>query len=338
METTDFQSLWHDAGWVACANAWTRRALAPLGILDPSPLQETQVRPWSIVLHTPTAQGTIYFKAAPPRYTDELALTAALARWFPEDIPEVLAAEPRAGWWLARDGGTPIHERLKATRALGEWQAALEQYAKLQIAAAERVPELLALHVPDRRPTALREQYDRLLQDETILRIDRSKGITADEYARLRELSGALARWGEQLESSRVPLSLHHGDLNSGNVLQREGHFYFVDWGDASIGHPFFSLRTVLVSVEIVLGLDDYDPSLAPLRDTYLGVWADFDSETNLRRAFALAQRLSAVVSALSWYRGLAEQTETEREGYEHIVPSLLQEFLHADLTRYPFV
>lgn len=112
----------------------------------------------------------------------------------------------------------------------------------------------------------------------------------------------------------------------------------FVDWGDASLAHPFSSLRTVFVSVEIVLDLPDYDPLTSPLRDAYLAAWGKYDSPENLLATFALAHRVSSVVSLLSWYQLVKTLSPQELVDYEHIVPLLLQEFLQADLYKYPFV
>ena len=120
-------------------------------------------------------------------------------------------------------------------------------------------------------------------------------------------------------------------------MLKRVGQFAFVDWGDASVAHPFSSLRTALVSAEIVLELPDFDSTTAPLRDVYLQTWADYDSFENVQADFRLAQRLSALVSAQSWYQEISLMPEALRGEYEHIVPSLLQEFLHAELNKYPF-
>lgn len=333
-----FPELWADDVWRARANQWTRLALAEKGIAMHGELLETQIRPWSIVLHTETDHGKIYFKATPPALGDEMALTERLAQWFPKVIPQVLGVERTEGWWLAGDGGDNIRAQLKATRDLSEWSEALRLYAELQIGAAARVEELIALGVPDRRPRTLPAQFVSVLDDTPILRIDQEKGITADEYTRLRALAVPLTEWCARLEAGSVPNSLHHGDLNSGNVLLRDGKFAFVDWGDASLAHPFASLRTVFVSVEIVLDLPDYDLLTAPLRDAYLAAWTKYDSPENLLATFALAHRVSSVVSLLSWYQFVKTLSPTELVEYEHIVPSLLQEFLHADLERYPFV
>lgn len=335
---SDFQQSWQDPAWRQGVNEWTHRTLSDRGIRVLGELQETQVRPWSIVLHAPTDQGKIYFKATPPDSAHELDATAALARWCPAVIPEVLGTEHSQGWWLARDGGDSIRARLKETRDLSEWNAAIALFAQLQMDVAPRTEELAALNVPDRRPHTLPAQYTALLTDAEILRVGLDKGLTTQEFAALQALSEPLADWCAQLSAFNIPNSLHHGDLNSGNVLKRNGRYAFVDWGDCSLAHPFSSLRTVFVSVEIVLDLPDYDPATAPLRDAYLRMWTKYEPIEHVRAAFALAQRQSSLVSALSWYSGIIHYAAEIRPDYEHVVPELLKEFLYADLEKYPFV
>ena len=94
----------------------------------------------------------------------------------------------------------------------------------------------------------------------------------------------------------------------------------------------------MLVSAEIVLDLPENDPATAPLRDAYLRVWTAYDSFENVLASFRLAHRLSALVSALSWYSGIVEMTEDVRTNYAHVVPELLKEFMNAEMNRYPFV
>jgi hypothetical protein len=330
--------LWQDKSWRGRVNAWTGEQLTGESIVLQDELREVQVRPWSIVLTGTTNQGKIYFKATPPVSAFELELTERLAEWFPGSIPQVLAVERSEGWWLARDGGASFRENLKATRDLSEWIQAIELYARMQMDLAGRVEEMRTLGVPDRRPRTLPQQYAKVLDDHEILRIDREKGITSEEYARLRELAVPLQEWCEELEGGKIPNSLHHGDLNSGNVLERDGRYAFVDWGDASLAHPFSSLRTVFVSVEIVLDLPDYDPATRPLRDAYLNAWTNHDSIENIRKLFALAHRTSSLVSTLSWYHGIVEMPPEMRSEYAHVVPELLKEFLYADTGKYPFV
>lgn len=333
-----FQDLWNDAARRARANEWTREALARQNIALRGELCETQVRLWSIVLNVETDQGEIFFKAAPPDARYEVALTENLSQWTPQCVPPVLAVEPSQGWWLARDGGESIRANLKATRDLTEWKQAIDVYAHAQMELAKHVDEMLALDVPDRRPRTIPARYENLLKDTATLRIDLEKGITSDEYARLREMLPQLQEWCAQLEASAIPNSLHHGDLNSGNVLKHGTQYTFIDWGDASVAHPFFSIRTPLVSIELVLDLPDYDPCTAPVRDAYLNAWSAYDTRENIFSTFCIAQRVSEIVTALSWYQTVVTAPPDQRAEYEHIVPSQLQAFLYADLGKYPYV
>lgn len=301
-------------------------------------LQEVQVRPWSIVLHVSTDQGKIYFKAAPPNAKYEMAVVEQLATWFPACVPQVLATQGNQGWWLARDGGESIRINLKATNDLGEWTRALALYAKIQMQLADRTDGLIALGAPDRRLRSLPAKFASLLEDTAILRIDLPKGLTQEELTRLRALTVPLQAWCDQLENSKIPNSLHHGDLNSGNIVKRGEQYGFTDWGDCSIAHPFSSLRTAFVSVEIVLDLPENDASTAPLRDAYLQAWTQFDSLENIKITFEIAYHLSSLVSALSWSSAISLMSEAMRIDYAHVVPELLKEFLNAELDQYPFV
>ncbi len=84
---------------------------------------------------------------------------------------------------------------------------------------------------------------------------------------RLLGLSPRVAELSERLADYRIPETLIHGDLNDGNVFVGGMSPVFIDWGDGCISHPFYSLRTVLVSAEISLGLEE---NFHPLRDAYL--------------------------------------------------------------------
>ena len=56
----------------------------------------------------------------------------------------------------------------------------------------------------------------------------------------------------------------------------RDGKHLLMDWGDACISHPFFTLSVTLEGV-IAWGLDDVEDSIdtAPFRDAYLAPFAD---------------------------------------------------------------
>ena len=144
----------------------------------------------------------------------------------------------------------------------GSWLAdVLPRYAALQLAMADDVDALLALGVP----TAARdppEHYEQLLDQ-----------VGAER--RFREAAAAVVDLCDQLASSVIAETVQHDDLHDGQVFVRDGRFQVLDWGDACVSHPFFTLSVTLEGV-LPWGLDDVENSvdIAPFRDEYLAPFA----------------------------------------------------------------
>jgi hypothetical protein len=302
-----------------------------LGIAANSPIEQAHSRPWSTVLRVPTLEGAVYFKACADYLAHEAAVTQALALWRPDDVPQVLATDPERGWMLLADGGATLRSVIKADRDIGHWKRLLPQYAELQIDVADRLPDLLALGIPDRRPATLPRQYQKLLENQERLLIDQEGGLTATEYRRLLEMAPRVASLSQQLADSPIPESIHHGDFHDANIFLNDGHYVFFDWGDCSSAHPFFSLRTAFVSVWWSLELEEEAPEYRMLRDAYLEAWTRYAPLGDLRAAFGLAARLSPICSALGWNHGISDLDESAREEHERAVVSLLQEVLELE-------
>jgi hypothetical protein len=110
----------------------------------------------------------------------------------------------------------------------------------------------------------------------------------------VRDLCAELATHG-------VPETIQHDDLNDGQVFERDGRYAVLDWGDACVAHPFFSLSVALEG-EIAWGVDDVEGSqdTRAFRDAYLSVFADSGSPTALDRACDVALRLGWVCRAIN--------------------------------------
>ena len=324
---------WTQPGWFEEADAWIRAELESQGIRVGGPIERPHSRPWSTVLRAPTTEGDIYFKAVSPTIPHEPALLRALARWRPDLAPRLLSVEAARGWVLMRDAGRMLRNTIRPTRDMRPWLPVLPLYAGLQMEVAEHVPELLALGVPDRRLSVMPGLYERLLTDGDVLRVGRPQGLTPEQYRRLLDLSPRVIEICERLAEHGIPETLNHGDFHDGNVFIRDGRFVFLDWGDGCVSHPFYSLRTVLVSAEINLGLEENSLELAPLRDAYLEPWTRHEPRENLLGALDLASRLASISGALTWHRLVSRLEGAAREEYAAPVPALLQEFLDAETT-----
>lgn len=330
--TQAMQSDWQNFDWLEQAQRWICDELAAQAITITGPIDQFHIRPWSTVMRIPTGQGDVYFKASASVAVHDTAVTQTIFHYRPDTIPPVLAIDFERGWLLLADGGLRLREAFKAGKAMHDWSEILADYAGLQIDLAGHVDELLAVGVPDQRLARLPGLYEGILADTQCLLIDQPDGLTSAEYERLLAAAPQVAQMCRQLAGYGVPESLHHNDLHDGNIFVGNGRTLFFDWGDSSISHPFFCLRTVFVSMENTFGLAEDDPVFDTFSRTYLDRWTQFETEVNLNDAFALARRLWALSSAVKYHIFLNQIGDTAfRENYAGAVASLLQEFLAAN-------
>lgn len=284
--------------------------------------------PWSVIWRIPTNQEDWYFKQVRTAESCEASLASFLAERIPKLVLPVISANWSSGWILMPDGGVRMRELLRADRDIARWEIALSQYAGIQIVLAPCIDDLQTMGVPDRRLARLPDLYEDLVNMVERLELNTDDGLSQAEIDHLRQLSSTTRKLCTDLAAFSIPETLHHGDLHDGNIFWRHEQPVFFDWGDASITHPFFSLRTVFVSVEISLNTAPDSPVHSRLRDTYLRSWSSFASPDILLQAFKLAQVLAPIISALSWYRALRSVDIVSRREYGRAVHLLLREFM----------
>jgi hypothetical protein len=103
------------------------------------------------------------------------------------------------------------------------------------------------------------------------------------------------------------------------------------DWGDADVTHPFVSLRTWFVSMEIGLNLDDWappTPEMTALLHRYLELWERFADKERLLTIYNLSRPVASIVKTLQWHQGITCMEGSVREEYAWIVPEVLREFM----------
>jgi len=266
----------------AAAEDWIRAHVEPVGAIE-----AVHVRPWATVLRVPLADGVAWFKQCAPVQAFEPRLTAELfARW-PDRVAEVLAYDEERAWLLLGDAGTPI-------RTLGnppeKWLAVLPLYAELQRGETAHILQHLIHHVPDLRVATLPARYRDLLHHDLPL--------ASDEIGRLRSYAPRFAELCDELTECGVPETLQHDDLHMGNVYEQAGRLRLLDWGDASISHPFASLVVTFRFLEEINNLRPTDPWFMRLRDAYLEPWGKGFSE-----AFMLAIRVGTFAHTVAWAR-----------------------------------
>jgi hypothetical protein len=216
----------------------------------------------------------------------EARLTAGLSDRRPDLVGEVVACDDGRGWLLLADAGARVGIRPEANDAL---LRLLPAYAELQRGEAPLADEHVTHGVPDLRLAVLPDRYAALTVGELPLK--------SDEQERLRSFAPRFGELCATLAAFAIPESVQHDDLHGNNLFADGESVRLLDWGDASIAHPFFSLVVPYRFLDEVDGLPPSDPWFAQLRDAYLEPWG---AESD---AFGLALRVGAFAHAIAWLR-----------------------------------
>ena len=329
--STETQLRWHDPDWQQQAHEWIRTETSHQSIQLTGEIEQPHAYAWSTVMRVPSNDGMLFFKATAAETLYEAALTQKLAGWYPDCMPELVAVDIPRGWMLMRDGGEQLRASIRPTQDIQPWQPVITRYAELQIGLAEHISEILALGIPDHRLAALPPLFSQFLVEKDNLMIDQEKGLTSAEFQQLQNLTSRFEQICTDLASFGIPESLNHGDFHDGNVLLKNGRITFFDWGDATVTHPFVSLRTFLVSMEISLNLYDWAPptsEMTVLLDRYLEQWEKFAPKEDLLNAYAFSRPVAPIVTTLKWHQGITCMEGSVREEYAWIVPEVLKEFM----------
>jgi hypothetical protein len=267
---------------VSAAEAWIRKHVELAGAIE-----TTHDRPWATVMRVPVAGGVTWFKACSQVQAFEPRLTAELyARW-PDRVTEVLAVDETRRWLLLGDAGIAVGERGNPPEA---WLEALPYYAELQKGETAYAVDHIGRGVPDLRMAALPAGYKRLLASEL--------PVARDDVNRLRDYAPRFAELCAALAELGIQESVQHDDLHMANLYSDGAKLRVVDWGDSSIGHPFFSLVVTFRFLEEVNHLAPDDRWFRTLRDAYLEPWG-----SGLEEAFEIAIRVGWFAHAIAWTR-----------------------------------
>ncbi len=283
---------WAVPGWRPRAEAWITAQVAALGLALAGPITARKVWSISCVLQAPTNGGDFFFKAVPPLFGREPALTDALARRHPGQVPEVVALDAEEGWMLMRAlSGTVLSEGVE--RAV--WERAARAYAAIQFDWRTDLDGLRRLGCPERGPLWLAGQIDALLAPlgEALMRLDQPGGLTRQQLAELRALAPRLTAACADWQAAGVPLTLEHGDFHIGNLAANGDQFMIFDWTDGCIAHPFVCLAALLE-----MAPPDWR---AAITQAYLEPWRAIAAPSQIETALRLSRVLGPLHMAMSY-------------------------------------
>ncbi|GAA1410195.1 phosphotransferase family protein [Catellatospora coxensis] len=275
-----------EIGGPAASLAWAADALAAQGRTVTAAAQQ---RTWNLstIWRLETDTTPVWLKQVPDFFAHE----PAVLRWLDEHCPGIAPAP------LAADGGRMLLDDLPGTdrysAAADERLRMLPLLHTVQVTAAERVGDLLALGVPDQRPPRLAER----------LRAVATRDAAPGE--RLAALLDGLDERLDRLTACGLPDTLVHGDFHPGNVRGTAERLHVIDWGDAVLGHPAIDLLRMTERLA--------DPE--PLRQAWSRGWRAAVPGCEPERSLELIEPLVALRNAAA-YAGFLEAIEPSEWPY----------------------
>jgi hypothetical protein len=308
------QSFLGSAGTFSRTRAWVQQVLEPSGVsLGREFLQINATRSFSLVRFE-TDEGAVWFKAVGKPNVREFPITVALSNLFPSYTAPLLATEPRWNAWLASDvPGVPLSQ----SHDVEVWNKAARDLATLQVSSAGTAETILKWNPRDVRTPALLG-----LVEPFFLRLrafmDRQTRshpppLSSRELDELElDTRNALCN----LQGQRTTDTLGHLDLNPDNLIALPQRTVFLDWAEASVGHPLLSFAYLLEHFRTQF----HDRAAGPeqLVSNYAGVWHSRGQFEDTERSICLALFVAIFAHAVSTdaWCDTSRPQEPRLEGY----------------------
>jgi hypothetical protein len=285
--------------WFREVTAWVEALASAADLHLNGRFRQLNACPTFSLLRFETDGPAVWFKAVGEPNVNEYSITLTLASTFPEFVPHILGSRKDWNAWLMLEA---VGSELGANSSACAWETVAENLAFLEIASLGRRFELIDAGSKDLRPWALYNLVDPFFDSMTELMERQTKPLPAplsrDELLALGlEIRSAL----EELEAAGVPNTLGHLDMNPGNVVVSDPGCVFLDWAEAYVGPPFFSLEYLLQHWR---RMRQEDPDAKPsLLSRYAKVWSRFASSEQIATSFKLAPLLAAFAYAAGGVR-----------------------------------
>lgn len=289
---------WQLPGWYKEAERWFSTRLVEQGIQVTGSTQQFKAGwPTACLLRSATAQGDVFLKATYAKPPGEARLTAALAKIWPEHVPEPLAVDEARNWMLMRDYRLK-DENKPGFSDLPEFSRTL---AKIQIESMKSLEEFRAIGCTDMNHDFLCNKDGKAQALLAKIAPLLSSGPLPLDTKQVRALNSAFSvahRKCEELQAFGIPDSFSHLDYRPDNFFVENGQVKIIDWADVAITHPFMAMcrtldflehfkRTKAVPGDIRnVDVEDVNNML----EAYLDRFSEFVPPEKLQEAFACAR------------------------------------------------
>lgn len=276
--------------------SWAVPCCSEVGLQLTGRFRQLNASPSFSLLRLESTESAAWFKAVGEPNTREFKITEALARCVPNHIPAVIATRPDLNGWLMEEVDGPC---LGEAPDWSSWQRTAVALAEIQIASAASLPVLLQAGCRNLRLPKIARCIDPFI--EVIGGLMRKQPHTPPPQlspAQLRTLASRLRAACNQLEALRVPDTLGHSDFNPGNVLVGAKKIVFIDWAEAYVGNPLFTLEYLFAHLR--RGGSNFGGWESLLRSSYEQRWQEANKLRDFSEAFSLTPLLAVFAYALA--------------------------------------
>lgn len=281
-------------GWFRELQAWIEEVIHPLGFHLTGSFSQLNASPSFSLVRFQTSDRAIWFKAVGQLNLHEFPITIALARLLPQYLPPILATRPEWNAWLAVEiEGTNLED----TQNTHYWKAAASALAKMQIESMDKALKFIQVGARDLGARAL-SQLVRPFFDATEKLMEKQINIPPLVLSRneLKWLGGRIEEAIALSTQLGIPDALGHLDLNAGNVIVTEDQCIFLDWAEAYVGNPLFSLQYLVAPLRRIAGMEA--STVARLTSAYAEEWQSLVPTESLEPALTLAPLISVFAYA----------------------------------------
>ena len=276
-------------GWFGELRDWIQSVIEPMGFHLTGEFRQLNASPTFSLVRFETDGPALWFKAVGEPNLREFGITCALSRLLPNHIPPVLATRPDWNGWLSREVGGKL---LSDVPDPALWGRAAEALARLQIESIDRGSQILSAGAHDLGSAALSKLILPFMGVMAQL-MERQPKVPPAVLDRkdLLLLQGSLESGIHAIEDIGIPETLGHLDLNPGNIVISDSRCAFLDWAEAYVGNPMFSLEYLVRHAGRALGAESsVGTSLA---QAYCAQWGSVISPAAITDALAFAPLLA---------------------------------------------
>ena len=222
-------------------SAWVAEQLEPCGLRWDGSFRQMQATASFSLIRFQTNHGAVWFKATGEPNRREFPLTLEIAALFPGYAPVLLATRSEWNAWLTFEAEG---KDLWCSSEPAAWLQVADSLAELQIASTSCLQQILDAGAHDARLENLLSKAAPFFSAmECIMEMQAKPSPRKLRAEEIRLVQQQVVEALLEMGTVDVPDSLNHMDLNPGNVVVDFGKSTFLDWAEATVGNPFFTLE-----------------------------------------------------------------------------------------------